>query len=950
MASNAKSVKSKKSASAKGASARRDEPPAADRGAWREATGVALIGVALLLGYFSVFDSATQAGVVIKSILTGLAGKLCYIVPVIVCWAGVLTAFSGRMRRIKISKVALAALLVLCVCALVHVFWFDQIVSGMRFYTFFNFVGQSYAYKQGGAGVLGALISWPLFWTLGLGQTGAIIVLIMAMLADLVLLRKISLTRLGERVQRRYGEMLNHHQEHAQERRAARGEREQARRRASLDELEKWPDAPKEPSAPEPVPQPEPDRSEMTVPRYHVSEPVISKRAKLPPQPEPVQAESPEQTGEVPEYLSRTARKRKGRGKLSESEKLHIREPEPIYRPEVEQEHADGPLKSGSVAFGEDAPAEDLSAPAEDVQTGAQESPEEPLPGIDGLGEAILPGGETLDGAARGGESEIEEIQPPFDEIIVSGQEEDEKPSAREKTAALKPSARMPIARPAPKPAARPDAPAQAEKRAAQDLGEETYNYPPIDLLAASTPAKVKNREQHDAEKAKTLIETLSSFGISARLIGIAHGPTVTRFELSPAAGVKVSRITSLADDIALNLAAVSVRIEAPIPGKAAVGVEVPNEVAETVPLRDVLESAEARRHPSRLAVALGRDNAGRYIVADLAKMPHVLIAGATGAGKSVCINCIICSILYRATPDEVRLIMIDPKVVELSAYNGIPHLLVPVVTDPKKAASALEWAVSEMTARYKKFAKLGVRDMKGYNQHRPADEPAMPQIVIIIDELADLMMVTPGEVEDSICRLAQLARAAGIHLVIATQRPSVNVITGVIKANIPSRIAFTVASQVDSRTILDVGGAEKLLGRGDMLFAPAGTNKPTRVQGAWVSDDEVHEVVEYIKDLHTADYDEDIIEHMNNAEMSDAEQEEAHSEYDELLPQAVEIVVESGQASISMLQRRLRVGYARAGRLIDEMAARGIVSQAEGAKPRNVLISREQFKSMFEE
>jgi len=391
------------------------------------------------------------------------------------------------------------------------------------------------------------------------------------------------------------------------------------------------------------------------------------------------------------------------------------------------------------------------------------------------------------------------------------------------------------------------------------------------------------------------------------------------------------------------------VRIEAPIPGKAAVGVEIPNEVVETVPLREVLESGDARKHPSRLAIALGKDNSGRHIVGDIAKMPHVLIAGATGSGKSVCINCIICSILYRATPDEVRLIMIDPKMVELSIYNDIPHLLVPVVTDPKKASGALQWAVSEMSARYEKFKVRGVRDIKGYNTSCGPNEKPLPQIVIIIDELADLMMVCPGEVEDSICRLAQLARAAGIHLVIATQRPSVNVITGVIKANIPARIAFTVASSVDSRTILDVGGAEKLLGRGDMLFAPNGNNKMQRVQGAWVSDDEVHAIVNYIKERHDAEYSEDILDHMNRTdEPAEAEAEEPASEGDPLLQQAVEIAVESGQASISMLQRRLRIGYARAGRLIDEMASRGIVSQSEGAKPRNVLITREQCNLMF--
>ncbi|MDO4548590.1 MAG: DNA translocase FtsK, partial [Clostridia bacterium] len=475
------------------------------------------------------------------------------------------------------------------------------------------------------------------------------------------------------------------------------------------------------------------------------------------------------------------------------------------------------------------------------------------------------------------------------------------------------------------------------------------YVYPPVELLAASKPAKIQNQAEHDIEKGKKLIETLASFNISARMIGVAHGPTVTRFELVPAPGVKVSRITALSDDIALNLAAISVRIEAPIPGKSAVGVEVPNDNVEIVPLRDVLESQECRKATSRLAIALGRDNAGRYIIADLAKMPHVLIAGQTGSGKSVCINCIICSILYRSTPEEVRLIMIDPKVVELSCYNGIPHLLVPVVSDPKKASGALQWAVKEMTDRYDKFANLGVRDIKGYNAHRPEDAPFMPQIVIIIDELADLMMVVPGEVEDSICRLAQLARAAGIHLVIATQRPSVNVITGVIKANIPSRIAFTVTSQVDSRTILDGSGAEKLLGRGDMLYAPGNAGK-TRVQGAWVSDDEVHAIVDFIKVRTEASYDGDMIEKIESSGKSDAEKKELLDEFDELLPEAVEMVVQAEQASVSMLQRRLRVGHSRAGRLIDEMEVRGIIGPDEGSKSRKVLITREQFRAMFKE
>ncbi len=479
---------------------------------------------------------------------------------------------------------------------------------------------------------------------------------------------------------------------------------------------------------------------------------------------------------------------------------------------------------------------------------------------------------------------------------------------------------------------------------------ENLYNYPPIDMLQQGLPPQAEQDNDADLKKARLLEETLRSFGIQTKLTGIAHGPAVTRFELQPAPGVKVSRITALADDIALNLAAIRVRIEAPIPGKAAVGVEVPNDKVETVPLRSVLESSDACRHTSRVAVGLGKDNSGRFIIADVAKMPHVLIAGQTGSGKSVCINSIIMSILYRATPDEVKLILIDPKVVELSVYNEIPHLIAPVVTDPKKAASALEWAVMEMQSRYKKFAERGVRDLKGFNKVLKEGEKPMPQMVIIIDELADLMIVAPGEVEDSICRLAQLARAAGMHLVIATQRPSVNVITGVIKANIPTRIAFLVASQVDSRTIIDHGGAEKLLGYGDMLFVPSGIQKPMRVQGAWVSDEEVHAVVEYIKSRHGSDYDEDVTEKIESATLSDAEKDEEPDEADPRLPEAIEIVMEAGQASISMLQRRMRVGYSRAGRLIDDMFKRGIVSEADGAKPRTVLISREEYRRLFED
>ncbi|MBR1708326.1 MAG: DNA translocase FtsK 4TM domain-containing protein [Clostridia bacterium] len=484
----------------------------------------------------------------------------------------------------------------------------------------------------------------------------------------------------------------------------------------------------------------------------------------------------------------------------------------------------------------------------------------------------------------------------------------------------------------------------------------QEYIKPDFSLLNASKQFTDPDQEANDAAGMRKLLDTLESFGVQAKALGYSHGPAITRYEIQPAPGVKVSRIVNLVDDIALNMASTGVRIEAPIPGKAAVGIEVPNASVSMVTLRDVLDTPEMAKEKSPTAVALGKGISGKPIIADMAKMPHVLIAGATGSGKSVCINTIINSIIFRASPEEVRMILVDPKVVELSVYNGIPHLLIPVVTDCKKASAALDWAVVEMEHRYKRFESLGVRDIRGYNAAIGPDEPKMYKIIVIIDELADLMMVAPGEVEESICRLAQLARAAGIHLVIATQRPSVNVITGVIKANIPSRIAFAVSSQIDSRTILDAGGAEKLLGKGDMLYAPQGALKPTRVQGCFVSDEEVERIVEFVKTQHTAEYVDEITEKINTAieaEKAPAETENtgnAESKVDDMLDKAIELAIDAGQVSISMLQRRLRVGYARAGRLVDEMTLRGITGEAEGpTKPRQVLITREDWKKMKE-
>ena len=481
---------------------------------------------------------------------------------------------------------------------------------------------------------------------------------------------------------------------------------------------------------------------------------------------------------------------------------------------------------------------------------------------------------------------------------------------------------------------------------------EENYEFPPIQLLSEGTKKILKGGKKSVADTATKLQKTLYSFGVSAKVENVSVGPAITRYELKPAEGVRVSKIANLADDIALNLAAETIRIEAPIPGKQAVGIEVPNTENEIVHLRDIVDTEEFKEHKSKLAFALGKDVAGKEVVTDISKMPHVMIAGATGSGKSVCINTLISSIIYKAKPSEVKMVMIDPKVVELSVYNGIPHLLIPVVTNPKKAAGALAWAVQEMENRYATFALKGVRDLKGYNETVDKKDGIgrLPHIVIIIDELADLMMVAKNDVEDAICRLAQKARAAGMHLVIATQRPSVDVITGLIKANIPSRIAFAVSSQVDSRTILDMVGAEKLLGKGDMLFYPAGAPKPTRVQGAFVSDGEVEKIVDFLKANGEATYNEDIIESIENANKTDkeiAEEADNDDDSDPFLMDAIDVVVDTKQASTSFIQRKFKVGYARAGRIIDQMEERGIISGYQGSKPREVLITKERLAEL---
>lgn len=539
----------------------------------------------------------------------------------------------------------------------------------------------------------------------------------------------------------------------------------------------------------------------------------------------------------------------------------------------------------------------------------------------------------------------------PLDDIIRKAAEETAKKKPVAAHQIIKKAESSPEEKAQQKPVAPMEIPQEAMEREALD-----YKFPSIELLRQAKAADRGDVSDELKTNAEKLVDTLRSFGVETKITDICRGPTVTRYELKPSAGVKISKITNLSDDIALNLAASGVRIEAPIPNKAAVGIEVPNKISNTVSMREIIDTSSFRSAKSKLTAGLGKDITGNCIYCDIAKMPHLLIAGATGAGKSVCMNSIIVSILYKAKPDEVKFLMIDPKKVEFAMYSGIPHLLVPVVTDPRKAAGALGWAVSEMLQRYKMFVDSGVKDITGYNKMAESmeDMKPMPQVVIFIDELADLMMAAPNEVEDSICRLAQMARAAGMHLVIATQRPSVDVITGIIKANIPSRIALTVSSQVDSRTILDSAGAEKLLGRGDMLYSPVGLGKPVRVQGCFVTEEEIEDLISFIKSQGESNYDEQISKEIEEKAVQEKKKSgsafdstEDGDDTDPLLANAVEIVLELGSASTSVLQRKLKVGYARGARIVDQLEEKGIVGPPEGSKPRKVLITKQQWLEM---
>ena len=898
-------------------------------GATQEIIGFAL----MVLGIFSfvavVMGGAGLLGESIAGVMFGLFGLGAYVVPLLLLCIGWIVLIAKRMR-LHPGKLALTSVTVLMLFVINHL-----VVDGRVQQTvletresvgYWGYIAGSYAYGQAhhvGSGALGGILTFPARALLG--AVGCWILTIALIVGCVFVLGKLSMRSTAQKVSEAAVSTSRRVRESARTHSQERALRQEMRRaeqvRMDLDA-----------AGTEEVERPELRNERVTGPARHpAKEPLMTPLAR---------GEEEIEEGEIYEAPRKT---------LPRVELFARRQKQDEEEPAIEIDHND---PTAGAADEEDIVPVEIVPVIQPVRV-QEEAPAAPMEPEEPAAEAPAEP-DLMPEPPRGAADRAQAVQ--FTPIVhnPSVSDFDDDP---EDDAVIEPPHELPnlvLGRP------REISPA---KEVEYQYAEESapvidpdavppYRFPPLTLLnPAKAPDPVRDHEQEEEQQQKIelLEETLLSFGIEARVINVARGPAITRYELQPARGVKVSKITGLADDIALNMAAMGgVRIEAPVPGKSAVGIEIANATIATVTLREVLESKEFQDHPSKIAVALGKDIAGTPVVADLARMPHLLIAGATGSGKSVCINSIIASILYKATPDEVRLILIDPKVVELSVYNGIPHLLIPVVSDPKKAAGALGWAVQEMTDRYKRFEGAVVRDLKGYNKYAVKNglEP-LPQIVVIIDELADLMMVAQGDVEQKICRLTQLARAAGIHLVIATQRPSVDVITGLIKANVPSRIAFAVASQVDSRTILGIGGAEKLLGRGDMLFDPSGASKAIRVQGAFISDDEVMDLVDFVKEKAAARYDESVIEALDRADAADKKQKDEEKEEedtDPLLMDCVELAVDAGQISASMIQRKYRVGYARAGRILDQMEKRGFISGFEGSKPRQTRITREQF------
>lgn len=942
---------------------------------------------AALLLFLSNFRLCGLFGEYLRAFQLGLFGALGYVIP-LVLFTGTCFYLSNQGNMVAAVKLGAAVTAVLTICGLFQLFFGGSVPEGSSLLTYYK------VSSVNGAG--GGLIGGLLISALGalLGRIGAGLVLIVLFIISMVLITERSFISMVKKGGHKAGQYAKEDLERRREIHARRMEE----RRISGVNLEAT-DLTKKASKEEPVYDEEAFDREFgqELPPILESSPADEFHGRFDP---PLDTQNFGEAGSLAKELEQHSRtggavgsrvreqeEKRPSDEMLEEEALPViragRDSRTLEEMDVMQRHPvsfEADLSSGSrlpdsqweavQEAEEEPPVKENTAPWEEDIFKGQEEPEEEV---------------QAGNAAGGPEDSWEQVfyepeQPAAPEAQSRGMEEPEEPAYEASDSIFVPEETKRVVTASGKvietetellrKKLEKKEPVQreisAESGAVQGTGSASgpvkkeepkreYVFPPTTLLKKGVKKPGAFSENEYKSTAIKLQQTLKNFGVGVTVTNISCGPSVTRYELLPEQGVKVSRIVSLTDDIKLSLAAADIRIEAPIPGKSAVGIEVPNKENNIVYLRELLETEAFKNHRSNLAFAVGKDIGGQAVVTDIAKMPHLLIAGATGSGKSVCINTLIMSVIYKAKPEDVKLIMVDPKVVELSVYNGIPHLLIPVVTDPKKASGALNWAVAEMDSRYKKFAECNVRDLKGYNQRVEKvqqmdvqNKPEkLPQIIIIIDELADLMMVAPGEVEDSICRLAQLARAAGIHLVIATQRPSVNVITGLIKANVPSRIAFSVSSGVDSRTIIDMNGAEKLLGKGDMLFYPAGYPKPQRVQGAFVSDDEVGNVVEFLKEQGmTAQYNPEV-ESRVSSPLSDSP---GSAERDEYFVQAGQFIIEKDKASIGMLQRMFKIGFNRAARIMDQLADAGVVGEEEGTKPRKVLMSQEQFEEMLEQ
>ncbi len=882
-----------------------------------EAIMLLLMGLAVLLAIAVYFKSGGRLLSAVRYFLFGIMGITAYLLPVVIFVAALFKAFNQGNQRLD-DKIKLTALSLLVFSTFVHVLSVRQpqigLIAGSE-YLFFpalaNYFRVSGRYQMSG-GFIGGLFGDCLL--LLLGKWGGIVFLLLLLGLTILLLTEVSLVQILT-LFKRLGQALYGWIKKAitQRRQAAKAKAEDGKdwdERIIEAELAEREAAGQERNiSAEPAAGGKKKRSFINVKLLWNREEELEDA--LQPAAGTEQAEQITETAdggnrseqkltvETDKYVEEIAAQLAAETTPEAAEEIQETEEMPADEPEKKTEAARG-AQNGQALTGQEQKAGELADRSED-----KAKPES----------VLTP------------ENNPEPEKQPKSAFAVSENNaksrEDARPAAENNSAKA----------------------IQAELELSQTT--KSYFFPPLELLKEPKPAATGESGLIE-NNVRKLEETLHSFGVSAKVINVSQGPTVTRYEIQPAQGVKVSRIVNLADDIALNLAAAGIRMEAPIPGKSAIGIEVPNREAGSVMLREVIDSPEFQRSSTKLSFGLGKDIAGRVLVTDIGKMPHLLIAGATGSGKSVCINTLIVSLLYKAKPEEVRLLMIDPKVVELSIYNGIPHLLIPVVTDAKKAAGALNWAVQEMNDRYKLFAAAGVRDLKGYNQavEEKGDTPKLPQIVIIVDELADLMMVASNEVEDAICRLAQMARAAGLHLIIATQRPSVDVITGLIKANVPSRIAFNVSSGTDSRTIIDMNGAEKLLGKGDMLFYPVGYPKPVRIQGAFISDHEVENIVEYLKTQQQTQYNQKVMNHLNRADDTAAGSDNK-DDLDELFADALELVVDKERASASMLQRYFRIGFNRAARLLDQLTEAGYVGEEQGSKPREVLLTRREWQQL---